>query len=182
MLGIWCFCGSIQDAMDFFEASSIPSVLSHLRSQPINDIDGMLLSKVGLRKLLPFSAGLGGMSAHPMAMAAKKITNERSFLFFSKRMSLNVQSSLEIHEGLQLHKVSLQTLDPQKVSKALSGRFACLWAVATHLSFGWRPHEVNDVRRTEDRNGRNFPISVSVGTSTMWPNACGKLGLGNGWK
>ena len=29
------------------EASSIPSVLSHLRSQPINDIDGMLLSKVG---------------------------------------------------------------------------------------------------------------------------------------
>ena len=42
---------------DFVEASSIPSVLSHLRSQPINDIDGMLLSKVGLRKLLPFSGG-----------------------------------------------------------------------------------------------------------------------------
>jgi len=31
------------------KASSIPSVLSHLRSQPINDIDGMLLSKGDLR-------------------------------------------------------------------------------------------------------------------------------------
>ncbi|CAJ1390827.1 unnamed protein product, partial [Effrenium voratum] len=31
------------------KASSIPSILQHLRSQPINDIDGMLLSKGDLR-------------------------------------------------------------------------------------------------------------------------------------
>ena len=46
-----------QDPMlhGFFEASSIPSVLSHLRSQPINDIDGMLLSKADL-----LDRGVGG--------------------------------------------------------------------------------------------------------------------------
>ena len=96
-----------------FEASSIPSVLSHLRSQPINDIDGMLLSKVGLT-----SAENAWDYGTPQENLKKFGKHKKRASFFLQKNDnvFECQSSLEVDEGVQLLPGLPPDFGPQKIS------------------------------------------------------------------